>query len=154
MVPEQNNHMLHSDIKMAQEVRKLTLYYLLLCVTTLFNVWTALGILILPLQQEIALSTKWDHPKTAFKTVEFCFQSWFTYTPPALSLPSTIPKPGPTSQMTTTLFHQDERRNPGNRAELQLAVKWFEFWANFLEIGDRTDWLKTTKGPSQVDPEK
>lgn len=73
---------------------------------------------------------------------------------PALSLLSTIPKPGPTSWMMTTLFHQGERRNPRNRAELQLAAKWFEFWANFLETVDRTDWFKTTKGPSQVDPEK
>lgn len=66
---------------------------------------------------------------------------------PALSLPSAIPKPGPTREMTTTLFHQDEKRNPRNRAELQLAAKWFEFWADFLEIGDRTDWLKI-RGPS------
>lgn len=56
--------------------------------------------------------------------------------------------------MTTTISHQDERRNPRNRRELQLAAKWFEFWADFLEIGDRTDWLKTTRRPSQVDCEK
>lgn len=115
--------------------------------------WTALGILILPLHQEITLSRKRDHPKLCLKLWVFVSNHDSHRLLLLSHFLALFPNQAPQARWRQHFFIRMRGgiQGTGQNGSWQQIVR---ILGQFLEIGDRTDRLKSTRGPSQVDPEQ
>lgn len=94
-----------------------------------------------------------------------CYQTWFTYTPPAWSPTSMHPKPDATNPARKALFHQNQKksweqcRNRGGSKVVTGICHLDLHWGWCLDVGARKDWFEyskrtRTRGLSQMNPKK